>query len=326
MRSSALLLVALAASCGNGVDDLTLTAAPLEVLHGHVDRSALPSELAGTPLRAALVWGLVPDYTLACLKYPDNAYLQAVCPDPFDFVPGAVDVEVPVPAEGDGSFALPIPHLPDASVAVGPSGASMAWGSLIVVADTGGTGAIDLLGYLQDGTLGPANPIVAASFYSLHAPQQRIGFREGTFDPGSTFYPLANCSGPPIGFSILATPGYLPPGLVPSPGDCSTATLDAVVVEAKAISATESTSLACRAINDAPVTQPGADSPLKVNLNPLVAKNLVCLDSKTVALIIYGTCPLITVMPLAGCEGDLTCTQPEWDLTQQPPAWWPCGS
>jgi hypothetical protein len=70
VRSSPLLAAALLAvlsGCGRGVDDLSLDAAPLAELRGRVDLAAVSAAAAGRPLRAALVWGAVPEYVVACL-------------------------------------------------------------------------------------------------------------------------------------------------------------------------------------------------------------------------------------------------------------------
>lgn len=35
-------------------------------------------------------------------------------------------------------------------------------------------------------------------------------------------------------------------------------------------------------------------------------------------------CKIITHYVLRGCDEDAACALPEWDITQTPPAWWPC--
>jgi hypothetical protein len=35
-------------------------------------------------------------------------------------------------------------------------------------------------------------------------------------------------------------------------------------------------------------------------------------------------CKQVTHYVLRGCEEDAACPLPEWDLTNSPPAWWPC--
>ena len=333
MRSRLVLLALMAASCGNGVDDLSLPSQPLAVLRGHFDRSAIPSSAAGAPLHAALVWGEVPRYNLACVspKWTENDILHSACQDPYGFVIGTVATEVLLP-EGADSFELPLLRLPSASDTVGTLGASIAWGSVLVVADTDGNGQLEwVLSSLADPSkpnkLG--DPVVAASFSSLHAPQQRVGFREGTWDPASTFYPLAGCEGPLTGFSILSTPGLLPGGLDPAPGACASEGFQSRVVEASLLSAVESKGMACRTQNRAPVRQPGAIAPGKPGPGPgnqhVTPGTLDCLDATTVAFIGLGDCPAITIYPLAGCSNDLACTTFDWDLRKAPPGWWPCG-
>lgn len=328
MRSSRSLLAALlvATACGSGVNDLTIAAAPLVTVHGHVDLSQIPAEVQGVPLRAVLMWGAVPDYVLACVKYKDNLALQQACPDPFSFVPGQVEADVAIPLDGDGSFEISLMRLPDTNITVASNGADIAWGSILVAADIDRNGAFNLgiPGSRHSGSSGSADQLLAASFYSLRDAQQRLGFREGGWDDQSTFYPLRGCVAPPPGFFVLGTPG-LQADLTPNPGVCAATGLDATVIEAAPLTTEQARVLRCAAFSNSSVTQPTADSPVPAGAGPLDPA-FVCLDPLTVAVIEPGDCPSITVMPLAGCEGDLLCQQPEWDITATPPTWWPCGT
>jgi hypothetical protein len=325
-----LAIVALVSlSCGNGVDDLSLESAPLGYVRGKVDLGAIDAKSTGKPLRAALVWGAVPNYVLACVKYPLNAEIAPACPNPFGFVPGLVEAEVEVGV--DGSFTLPLRRLPDVSLSVGDDSARIAWGSVVVAADSDGNGSFNLLTREGDDHETPklADLALAASFFRLDEPQQRVAFREGGWDEESLFYPPKGCAAPPVGFSALTTPGLKPLSLDPAPGECTSASLDATTIEPVPLSLNEAKGLACRSINRAQVRQPGLVPPGEEeneqgDHHGLVGKQ-VCLDAETLAIVGEGDCPTITVMPLSGCRQNLVCQKPDWDFTKQPPPWWPCA-
>lgn len=332
MRSSRTFLVVLtlaALSCGRGVDDLSLESTPLGFVRGKVDLAAIEAESGGKPLRAALVWGAVPNYVLACVKYPLNAEIAPACPNPFGFVPGLVEAEVELAA--DGSFVIPLRRLPDVSLSVGDESARIAWGSVIVAADSDDNGSFNLLTREGDDREVPklADLALAASFFRLDEPQQRVAFREGGWDEESLFYPAKGCAAPPVGFSALTTPGLKDFSLDPAPGECTSASLDAATIEPVALPPGEAKGLACRSINRARVRQPGLVPPSEEEneqggYHGLVGEQ-VCLDAETLAIVSEGDCPTITVMPLSGCRQNLVCQEPDWDFTKQPPPWWPCA-
>ena len=111
---------------------------------------------------------------------------------------------------------------------------------------------------------------------------------------------------------------------VPLPGTCSDHPLDEVVT-AGPLSDSDAHGLACRSVNRPGIRQPGNEAPGSQGGSSATFQE-VCLDAQTLALIYDGDCPRITVMPLMGCRTDLVCQTPDWDLRQQPPPWWPCGT
>ncbi len=346
-RSALAILVAAALSgCGSGVDDLSLPPTILVTLRGHVDVTRVQAAAGGHPLNAALVWGADPSplyqlYAL-CLKYASNADLQPACPDPFGFVPSQIEATTRVNA--DGSFDLPLIHLPDARVCVGTAPPLVAWGSLVVAADTDGSGTFDFFAPRKQGEYGRTPPtladrVVAASFWSLQKPEQRVGYLEGTWNEAilGLFYPLPGCPTPRAGFSVLTAPGMtvdvsqgnLTPK--PLPGTC-TDEVATETVEATPLSGPDGRAFACRQVQDRlrvsqpPMTRPG--------INPVTGKpeknspeandKQACLDATTLALISPGDCPTVQLYPLKGCGDQLSCQTPEWDLTKHVPVWWPC--
>ena len=55
----------------------------------------------------------------------------------------------------------------------------------------------------QGGGCVPQDIVLGASFARMTEADQRIAFREGTFDRNSLFYPRGGCDDPPAGFSVL---------------------------------------------------------------------------------------------------------------------------
>ena len=74
----------------------------------------------------------------------------------------------------------------------------------------------------------------------MTAPDQRVAYREGEFDPASAFYPRAGCDPPFRGFSVLAAGGFsaaaglasaLAGGLPPEDPPCSVDVPDEATIE-----------------------------------------------------------------------------------------------
>src|SRR5205085_919914 len=113
-RPAAMMAVAaaagLGAACGS-VHDASVGSAPVVVLHGHVDLSALIRGRTDAPLIGALVWAAVPQVSTLCLQY-DLPEIQPGCPDPYGFFAG--EIEAAGPVDGDGNFTIELYHLPKA--------------------------------------------------------------------------------------------------------------------------------------------------------------------------------------------------------------------
>lgn len=325
MPSSRALICAalLAAGCGPGVNGLSLSAPPLAEVRGRVDLDSIRASAGGAPLRAALVWGAVPRYVYPCFMYPQNAVLQAFCPDPYGFVPGQVAVDVELSWDGDGSFVLPIRQAPDGEVSVGDDASRISWGSVVVAADLDADGQFGFSNWAPQGS--PTDLALAASFRSILTPQQRVAFREGAFDAQSSFYPAPGCPAPPLGFSLVMT-DLVRPDLTTG---CGTVGMSRTV-QAAPISEGEARAMACRTRDLSDVQRPNAgESPfVPDDPNP---PTWTCLAPDVLALIGTGpkgepSCPTLTFMPLKGCGGWPLCSILEWDRTAEPPEWWPCGN
>ena len=330
---SALLLLC---ACGGGVHDLSVSAPPLLVIQGRTDLASLNRQNPDAGLVAALVWAGVPNIDPICLKYADDPVVDAGCPDPYGMFYGAVETSAPVGA--DGSFTLALNTLPAAAVSIGDTETRIAYGSLIIAEDDNGDGELSLLGVGGGGggdgfgggnkfaAGGPFDTIVAATFYSLHASQDRLAFREGGFVENSNFYPAPGCADPPQGFSFMSAPLYQASG----GGTCSYEAASALVT-VPALDAADAQALTCRParqpvdLNRANDLNSGGDpnGPLG-NLPP--GSRASCLSHELLAVAStdpFG-CPHLQGFALKGCAQDPFCTHPDWDDTANPPGWWPC--
>jgi hypothetical protein len=321
----ALLLALLAVSCGRSAHDLSVASDPLLTLHGHVDVAKLTRFDPSKPLIGALVWGSIPRINPLCLKFQDPQ-LQAACPDPYGFFYG--ELELAAPVDGNGDFALPIFHLPKASVSVGDAVTRIAYGSLVVAEDTNGDGQLSFPvsqgGGGGGGGPGDPNPptppppdvIIGAAFSTLLADQVRVVFREGGFVEGSNFYPDPGCPTPPGGFSTLSVPAYT--GDPAAPGTCLSHPPD-TTIEVLPLKAAEALGLMCRPLQQGiGVQQPNEQR------KPRPTQVPVCLSHEIVALVTPSICNTFVAYGLKGCRLDPFCDKPDWDVTKTPPTWWPC--
>ena len=115
--------------------------------------------------------------------------------------------------------------LPGADVMVGDLTARIAYASLIVYDDRNGNGTLDFHhpprhrrnsqpDVAEDaGASATWDIVYGASFISMTQPDQRLAYREGSFDNsinGIAFYPRYGCGEPLPAFSILSAGGFSP--------------------------------------------------------------------------------------------------------------------
>jgi hypothetical protein len=322
MRSSLgglLLLASFVLGCGSGLSDFRREAEPLGVVRGRVlDVEALLAGADGVPLRATVMWAGVPSFESVCGRFGFDEALAGFCPSPLRFVAGPVQASVEFRPDEDGVFDFPLVQLPPASAVVGIAGARIAYGSLVIAADTDGDGvlALEQPGWLRHPS---EEPVLAASFHSLAAPQGRLAFREGRFIPELPFYPAPQCPEPPTGFSLLFAPPLLFPGL-----PCLASDLDDLL-ETPLLSPADARAFTCPGWGNAAfMPAPGDGPPFQGEGAP----ELVCLDADHLAYLQKDVpCPEPIGISLYGCwphDHAHDCTTPEWDLREKRPEWWPC--
>jgi hypothetical protein len=192
--------------------------------------------------------------------------------------------------------------------------------------------------------------IYGASFFTMTKADQRVAYLEGAFDPTSAFYPRSGCAPPPDGFSILGAGGFkadalktaasnqLPPE---DPTTCSEkAPRDALVSIAAAapadlveVGCDERTFDSSTRYHEPPANQPDFVIPPDFGGRTMTCANLPSFDtggtkSSLVQLVVSGratdACKGLTHYTLRGCRESVSCAVPDWDLTANPPNWWPC--
>ncbi len=321
MRSSLLAALLLVAGCGPGVHDLTVDSAPIAIIRGKVDFANLKRTDPDAPLVAALVWAGKAYLSPVCVKYAGDPKLKDACPDPYGVFIGVTEVDVPVDPSGDGTFEMKLARLPYARVSVGDAENRIAYGTLILAEDRNRDGHLTLGEEFAPPPLpGEDAPtldqIVAASFYNLNSPQQRLVFREGEFDAASYFYPVPECPTPPKGFSVLKTQGM---GIA---GGCTIAGLEEPIELQSIVDVDDRFGCRVSYLGSGTISQhPPPDE--QMGLPP----NAVCIDAETLMdpHPRAGNCVDAGFFRLKGCWSNPYCEETEWDLTSEKPSWWPCN-
>jgi len=315
-----------AGACSSGLEDLSLGTRPLAVLHAQASPEVLAAS-QGETLRAVLVWAGLRPSDVPCLRYgPTHPKLAAACPDPYGFLPAEPEPMFPA-ADSQGRFTFELTRLPPATVSVGDARGRVAWASVLAVADRDGDGIFSLgsAPTPKDGMepppgigpgRGPGDRIVGASFFSLREPQDRVGFREGTWDAFSWFYPAPGCGEPPGGYFVLHSGPY--PNSVPSTLEPCTISAPEQAVPISRLSDEQVHGLECGGRRTWSVSP---ESGIHGGVG-----DVECLTSEVLAIVSPGDCPLAMIMPLAGCWDDPFCEKPDWDFRTHPPDDWPCGT
>ena len=229
----------LASACTDDLAGLDAQATPLAELRVRVtgDLEALrpANTLSEKPrLRVGLLWGAQVQADPFCLPLPGDPSITAVrsegCRDPFGFVGARIGPSVPV--EPGQEVVLPLFDLPLADLLIGDITARLAYASVVVFDDRDDNKVLELWratewpaaqssgpgshggpgGGMQDvpapAPIKKVDLMYAASFVSMLKPDQRLGYREGGYDPLSYYYPRWGCPEPPKGFSLLGAGGF----------------------------------------------------------------------------------------------------------------------
>ena len=172
-------------------------------------------------LQVALVWGAQWLTEPFCILPPESADVAAViaagCRNPFGFVPNLVGASVPVTL--GTPTPLPLFDPPPTDVLVGDVTSRIGYASLVLYDDRDGTGTLNLSqphptafggrdGPDQQDQADSNDVIYGASFLTMTAPDQRVSFLQGTFNPMAAFYPRNGCPEPLDDFRVLGASGF----------------------------------------------------------------------------------------------------------------------
>ncbi len=363
--ASALVLTASIAGCSK-LHGLGGQPTPLVTFDVHV--TGTPP--AGTDLNVALVWGrqwLVEPLCIVPIDPRDDANAvmavrAAGCRDPFGFIPARVAANAPLDA--DGTATLELFALPSADLMVGDLTARVAYASFVAYDDKNGDGTLNLAIPFRPADFGPnqgsdsgsgagsgsgdlfhtPDVVEAASFITMTAPDQRVGYREGAFIT-TGFYPRSGCGDPPSAFSILAASGFTiadaitatEMGTVPMETDLSQCVQRAPSSGPVSFAYGDPTQ---RALEELKCTERTTDSTVRYREPPTMMpdftdRTIACvhypsfgMPSDVIELVVSGriqdSCIGLTHYILKGCREGPDCGTPDWDHSQAPPSWWPC--
>ena len=356
MKRVALLgLIILGAAGCNNLQGLGGPVPPLATFQ--VEATGNLGSVQPVSLQVALVWGAQWLTEPFCILPPESAsaaVIAAGCRDPFGFVPNLVGASVPVTI--GTPTQLPLFNPPPTDVLVGDVTSRIGYASLVFYDDRDGTGTLDLSQPHPTAFGGGGGPdrqdqsdsndvIYGASFLTMTAPDQRVSFLQGTFNPMSAFYPRNGCPEPTPngGFRVLGAGGFsaaaglasAASGTLPLENPpCSDDDPATVLVTIAAQSPEDVAEVSCaeRALDGTTrYRQPPTDAP-DFSGRVTACAHLPSFDAGAqtdlIQLVVSGRptdhCKGLTHYTLRGCREDVSCAVPDWDFTANPPAWWPC--
>lgn len=264
--------------------------------------------------------------------------LLKLCRDPLGVAPVLAGPSVAIEPQSGEEFiktTLAFTSLPPSEVLIGTPDARVGYASLVVFEDQNENGVLDLGRSFppifwqndrpnedEEGGEGRRGPrglgeektpdlLYSASFSSLLSHHQRLVFREGEFIE-SYFYPLGGCI-PKRGFSVIEVEG-----------DFQAATcISHPMTEPILLRITEPNSRQQEVVcepSDVWIFEP-PETPINERFEQSCVSptELAVTDPEQ-------SCKHLTILSLVDCSPtELDCQQPEWDLRDMPPSWWPCG-
>ena len=317
-----------------------------------------PGDTGEPSLQVALVWG---DQWLTepfCVLPPESdtaaAVMAAGCRDPFGFV--AVRVAANVPVTLGAPTTISLGDLPAADVLVGSLTSRIAYASLVLYDDRDQNGTLSIAqphrtasgrgrGPGFEDTVDSTDVVYGASFVTMTAPDQRVAYLEGTFDPTAAFYPRSGCDKPKDGFSVLAAGGFSAAaglasaitGQFPTedPASCAQSAPGDVVIGIEAQAPTDVQEVSCseRTTDGSTRYREPPDAQPDLTGRVFACAHLPTFDAgaqtKLIQFVVSGRaqdrCKGLTHYTLRGCRENVSCAVPDWDFTANPPSWWPCS-
>ena len=305
-----LLLSVDALGCGNGLSQLDAPPVPLARLNVEVDVAAARLRMPNSALWVGVAWGAAWENPAICYVAPNEPLVQQTCRDPYLFRPGVIDNLVELDPKGNGKITVDLFTPPDTVVSVGGPDGRIAYASVAVI-----SGIETYDSEKGSVTLAPPYQLAAASFLSLAELQRRVVYREGAFDAASNFYPYVAVSPDGDGACTFLDVGTT---IWPTP-----------------VLAEETDAWWCLPIAQASGPDPHAVSEPTPDFNPAepfdptvdvcVGHDVLVKVTSIPDVVGVSSCQFLSVFALKGCSRNLLCAEPEWDITADPPWWWPCN-
>ncbi|MGQ0504584.1 MAG: hypothetical protein ACT4TC_04635 [Myxococcaceae bacterium] len=289
----------LATSCGPGVPSAGTLGEPLARLRAQVVTvgNLVPPDRG---VHASLLWAALSQQAESCLASATTATEARACTGD-EVRPRLTSHWVPVEPAFPSAFELPLHQLPAPEVLTGNERARLGYGLLVVHHDRNENHALDLIP--PDVTDGP--DLVLGT--SLRAGSSNVGdyvaFREGAVPAAwGLFRLLANCPEPPLGFFVIRI-AKESAGLT-----CTLASAE----ESLTVELSDDPLVRAHACQHA--AHPEIRRPLAA---PPAVAQARCFGRGSLELVRdpSATCRRIERYELTG---------PGWDLSSNPPAWWPC--
>lgn len=296
-----------AAACGeiHSTGDL---GDPLVILDARVE-GKLPDNVSALLLRASLIWETQSRELLECLDRAETEEQVFACTTPEDFRPAQVSNSVPIQPTFPASFDVPLYLLPDLEVLSGRGGSLLGYGVLVVYEDGNQNRMLDLV---SPGATESSDTILASGMPTTGHRDDFVVYREADLSPLWKLFEPFGCPEPPQGFSILTREFRPAEGYTCRVSPAADATIPVEFEDSEQLR-----QLIC---------EPQSEIDTYPSDPPPPGREVTCHFHDTLEYVIDPSwyCRYKQVYQLAGCEAYFGCREPDWDLTGNPPAWWPC--
>lgn len=287
-------------ACGSALHIDSDPGAPIAVLRASIEGHA-PETMQTGSLRAGLVWAALDPSRIVCTEAPVARCSQQ--PDDFRAQGSSNTVEIaPIfPA----SFEVPLHALPEPSLLGDTGNGLFGYAELVLFDDGNDNGDLDLVG---TGAEDSVDTIVATGGRGDSGALHYVLYREGDASEAWRIFSALGCVEPQQGFSIARIVMNDPP----------TCWLGDAVIPVHFVDSDEVRALICQP------TPPRSTFPSQP---PPPDIEIECDGSNAMQFVLDPSrfCPDVQRYELIGCVDDPLCAEPEWDLSSDVPAWWPCS-
>jgi hypothetical protein len=309
LKATVFVPLFLAAACGD-IHSTGNLGDPLVILDARVE-GKLPDNISALLLRASLIWETQSKELLECLDRAGTEEEVYACTTPEDFRPVQASRSVPIEPTFPASFEVPLYLLPDLAMLSGERSSLLGYGVLVVYEDGNRNMKLDLV---PPGALESQDTILASGIPTDENRRDLVVYREGKLSPLWKLFqhPPYGCPEPPQGFSVLTREYHASEGF-----SCTVVPASAATIPVHFEDSEDLRQLIC---------EPQFDIDTYPSEPPPPDREVTCHFHDTLEYVMDPSwyCQYRQVYQLAGCHAYFGCQEPDWDLTDNPPAWWPC--